>query len=224
MSAIGKPPVCGVLSGLTGTGGGSGGLARERPVILGPSVFLENRGAQRFEKDLHSTGATQEWAAFGGSSAEQCACTCVHMCSCMCLCVHVCACTWECVHVCSCACLCVYMCVHICECVHLHVWACVHLCVCACMGGGMCSVYLCMCDLVCVCVIYTYVPVCVPVYVWVCSFICVCISVCGVCMCVWCMEACVLVCVLVCVCSFMCVCACVFLRPRIFPSVNPDPL
>lgn len=158
------------LRGLTGTGSGSGGLARERPVILGPSVFLENQGVQRFEKDLHSTGATQEWAAFRGSSAEQCACarTCVFMY--VSLRVHTCTCMWECIHMCSCACLCVYMCVHICECVHLHVWACVHLCVCvwACMGGGMCSVYLCMCmrDLVCVCSIY--ICACVHALVCVC--------------------------------------------------------
>ena len=34
---------------------------------MGPSVFLENQAVERFEKDLHSTGGSARWAAFGAA-------------------------------------------------------------------------------------------------------------------------------------------------------------
>ena len=133
------PPV----RALTETGGGSGGLASERPALLGPSVFLENQAVERFEKDLHSTGGNARVGGIQGSSAEQCVrvrvrvrvrvhvcvfmharvhmhvcCTRVH--------VRVCMCTFV---VCTCVGACVFMRVHV---------VCTYTCACVCTRACVC--------------------------------------------------------------------------------------
>ena len=135
------PPV----RALTETGGGSGGLASERPALLGPSVFLENQAVERFEKDLHSTGGNARVGGIQGSSAEQCVrarvrvrvrvrvhvcvfmharvhmhvcCTRVH--------VRVCMCTFV---VCTCVGACVFMRVRV---------VCTYTCACVCTRACVC--------------------------------------------------------------------------------------
>jgi len=65
-----------------------------------------------------------------------CVCECVCMCVCVCVCVCVCACVYVCVYVCVCVCVCV--------CVHASVYACV--CV------RVFCIFVCMRELVALCV------------------------------------------------------------------------
>ena len=79
--------------------------------------------------------------------------------------------------VCVCVCLCVCVCVCFCLCVHVFVCVCVYI-------------------RVCVCCVYILVCVCVHTCVCLCTYVCV---VCTyVCMCVLCVHTCVCVCVCVC--------------------------